>query len=191
MLTRSLLAISLIALFPAASWSAPREKIILIVRHGEKPETGPELTEQGQKRAQAYVGYFENFKLDGKAVHIDELYATADSKNSERERLTLEPLSKALGEPLHNQYKNKQVGDLATELLAKPVGDHILVCWHHGQIPNLVKALGADPSTLIPDGKWPGAHFDWVVVLRYDASGKLEANKTQILHEHLLPGDAP
>ncbi|MCG2991082.1 hypothetical protein, partial [Escherichia coli] len=70
---------------------------IAIIRHGEKPDSGTGLSPAGEKRAQAYSAYFQHLTLDGRPFRPDTLIATADSKNSARERLTLEPLSQALG----------------------------------------------------------------------------------------------
>jgi broad specificity phosphatase PhoE len=81
---------------------------VLIVRHAEKPESGTGLTPLGEARARLYAKYFEPFQEDGLSIPVDCLYAGADSKNSIRPRLTLEPLSKATGLPL--QRGNKRVG---------------------------------------------------------------------------------
>src|SRR5437870_2950563 len=70
---------------------------ILIIRHAEKPDSGPGLTPAGHERAEAYVQYFKTFTLDSKPLKLDALFAAADSEKSHRPRLTLEPLSKALG----------------------------------------------------------------------------------------------
>jgi len=93
--------------------SALRNEVILIVRHAEKPESGMELTPAGVQRAEAYTNYFRNFTVDSKPLHLDCLIAAADSKNSHRSRLTLEPLSKSLGLPLDLRYADKQAAELA------------------------------------------------------------------------------
>ena len=116
--------------------------------------------------------------------------AAADSSNSHRPRLTLEPLSQSLGLPLDIRYKNKESDQLAAELQSRPHGRHILICWHHGQIPALLQALGADPAKLLPGGKWPDDVFSWVIQLRYDEQGRLIFGETKRVSENLLPGDA-
>jgi hypothetical protein len=85
---------------------------VLIIRHAEKPDSGTGLSSAGEVRAQAYVGYFQHLTLNGIAFRPDTLIATADSKNSARERLTLEPLSRALGIPLDLRFDNKDIAGL-------------------------------------------------------------------------------
>src|SRR5438445_10733023 len=69
---------------------------VLIVRHGEKPDSGPGLSPEGEARAQAYVAYFQPFMLAGLAFRPDARVASADAKNSARERLTPTPLTQTL-----------------------------------------------------------------------------------------------
>lgn len=155
---------------------------VLIIRHAEKPPTGPELTPMGQARAQAYTHYFEPFREDQLNIAVDALYAGADSESSVRPRQTLEPLSKSTGLKLDTSISTKAPAALVTLLRTAPHGPHPLVAWRHGQIPALLSAFGASPS-LLPNGKWPDDTFDWVVVLRFDAAGKL--GSAQLVKEHL------
>lgn len=156
---------------------------VVIVRHGEKPDEGPGLSPQGEARAKAYVGYFEHLSLDGTPFRPDTLVASADSKNSARERLTLEPLAQALGLPIDQRFADKDVKQLAHALAGEGYGKSVLIAWHHGELAKLIEALGADPAKLLPDGRWPDDVFNWVVVLRYDHQGKLIADSPRLLHE--------
>jgi hypothetical protein len=162
---------------------------VLIIRHAEKPDSGSGLTSAGEARAYAYVNYFENFTLHGVTVRPDALFAAADSKESMRPRLTIEPLSHALGLSIDDRFSDKQSKELANALRAEPHGRVVLICWHHGEIPKLIHALGADSSALIPGDKWPSNVFGWVVVLRYDHRGKLIPGSVQVIPEHLMLDD--
>lgn len=146
---------------------------VLIVRHAEKPEAGPSLTALGAARAQQYATYFEPFHSGVFHFRVDALYAGSDSANSERPRLTLEPISKATGLPLNLEVGTKESEKLVTLLRTQPHGSHPLIAWRHGQMRALLLALGADPAQLLPDGKWPDAVFDWVILLQFDEAGKL------------------
>ena len=188
------LVIGLVAVLPASSAdvkaSGLKDTAVLVIRHAEKPDTGFELSPAGQKRAEAYTNYFKTYRLEGKPLKLDYLVATADSKNSHRPRLTIEPLGKALNLSVDSRFKNKQFQDLVDELLAKEHGKQILICWHHGEIPNLIHALGADPAKLLPEGKWPAEEFASVVELRFDHEGKLIPGSARLLKEGLMPGDS-
>jgi broad specificity phosphatase PhoE len=163
---------------PAAFTPSPlQDAVILVIRHAEKLEGGNELTAAGYRRAEAYVNYFKNFQVGEQPFKIDHIFAAADSKNSHRPRLTVMPLSRALKLPVDTRFKEKNFEVLAEELRTKPTGTNILICWHHTAIPGLLRALGADPDKLIPDGKWPSQVFNWAIELRYDHDGKLETSK--------------
>lgn len=160
---------------------------VIIIRHAEKPESGTGLAPEGKQRAAAYVDYFKKFKVDTTPVQITNLYAAGDSKESVRPRLTLEPLAKALRLRLDTTCKNKDFGTLSALLRSGPPDRTILICWHHGTIPDLVYALGGDPN-LFPTGKWPSDSYGGIVVMRYDQQGKLI--KAKFLNEHLMPRDS-
>lgn len=161
---------------------------ILIVRHAEKPDAGPELAPPGVQRAQAYARYFKKFSFDGKHVTPDYIVAASDSKNSMRPRLTCTPTSQALHLAIDTRYADKAYASLANDLESNPHGKVILVCWHHGEIPSLVNALGANWSQLSTERKWPTAVFGWVVALKYDKQGRL--THEELIHENLMPDDA-
>lgn len=146
---------------------------IYIIRHAEKPDEGPELTAAGEKRAEAYVDYFSRLRVDKQPVKIEHLFATADSKNSARPRLTLTPLSHALKLPIDLRFDPEDFQKLAEEIHAHDHGRCIVICWHHGTIPGLLAELGMEPARLLPGGEWPKDVFNWVLELRYDAEGKL------------------
>ena len=159
---------------------------ILIIRHAEKPDFGQHLSPEGKARAQAYVRYFQELRLDRKPARVDYLVAADDSEHSQRCRLTLEPLAEALGLKPDLRFQARQSLDLARELESRPHGKVILICWHHGEIPALVKALGADPKRLLPHGDWPDQQFGWLLKLRYDEQGQLIPGQTRRIKEHLL-----
>lgn len=147
---------------------------VLIVRHAEKPDEGSGLTAQGLARAQAYAHYFHPFVLDGHAVEMGVLYAAFDTKGSARPRLTLEPLSKATGLALDLRFSSDDPAALVKHLRDEAHAQPVLICWRHKRIPALLEAFGADAGTLLPQGKWPDAVYDRVIVLHFDAAGHLD-----------------
>lgn len=181
------LALALSAHAAGGTTTGLADATVLIVRHGEKPDSGSGLSPAGQARAQAYVAYFQPFMLDGAPFRPDVLMASADSKSSARERLTLTPLSQALKLPIDQRFADRDVQGLVAALSSEAHGKSILIAWHHGQLAKLIKAFGADAGSLLPNGKWPGDVFDWVVVLRFDHAGQLVPGSAKIIQEK-LPG---
>jgi hypothetical protein len=166
------------------------DNTVLIIRHSEKPEVGTGLTPMGEARARLYAKYFQPFQEEGLSVPVDCLYAGADSQSSIRPRLTLEPLSKATGMPLHLKVGTKDSNALVVQLKTEAHGRHPLIAWRHGEIPALLRAFGASPEKLLPDGKWPDEVFDWVIVLNMGPDGQLLA--ARVIHEQLkVPVSVP
>lgn len=173
----------------------PSNSTVLLIRHGEKPESGTGLSPAGQARAQAYVAYFQNYSIDGTPIRLKYLFATADSDDSHRPRLTITPLAKALGLEIDDKHADKDYGKVAHDLLTHPKydGADVLVCWHHGEMLDLAAALGATADVLPPSAnwpaKWPGEVFGWVMQLHYGGDGKLVPAQTLCLNEELMFGD--
>jgi len=174
----------------ADSQEGPKNSVILIIRHAENPPNGHGLSPRGEERAKAYINYFLNFTVDSKRLEPNAVVVAADSKHSHRPRLTVQPFAKAANLTIDSRFANKQPADLAAALRASYQGKVILICWHHGQIPAVLRALGADPATLLPGGKWPRDVYDWVIMVSFDENGHLIPDRTKRISEHLLPGDS-
>ncbi|UDL89017.1 histidine phosphatase family protein [Mesorhizobium sp. PAMC28654] len=178
-----LLATVLLAQAKSAGTGGLADATVVIIRHGEKPDSGTDLSPAGQAHAEAYVGYFQHLVLDGVPFRPDVLVASADSRNSARERLTLTPLSQALKLPIDQRFADKEVKPLFEALASESHGKSILIAWHHGELAKLLHAFGADPDALLPNGKWPGSVFNWTVVLRYDHAGQLIPGSAKIIQQ--------
>ena len=174
----------------AYSQDGPKDAVVLIIRHAEDGGTGHDLAPRGHERAEAYKNYFLNLTADSKRLEPNVVLAAKDSKQSHRPRLTVEPFAKAAKLPIDTRFGNNQSIELAADLRANHQGKVILICWRHGNIPALLRALGAKPEDLLPRGKWPNSVYDWVILLRYDQDGRLIPASTRRINEHLMPGDS-
>ena len=187
--------LSLSGICSSHAWAQPAQtyladNTVLIIRHSEKPEAGTGLTRLGEERARLYAKYFEPFQEQGLSIPVDSLYAGADSKNSMRPRLTLEPISKSTGLTLHHNVGTKDSEALVRELKTEAHGRHPLIAWRHGEIPALLTAFGASPQKLLPNGKWPDDVFDWVIVLVMGPDGQVSS--ARLIHEQLkMPVSVP
>lgn len=162
---------------------------ILIIRHAEKPSTGSGLSPEGEARAHAYVHYFQKFRVGAQRLTPEYIVAADDSDHSQRSRLTVEPVAQALGMKPDLRFQAKRSQDLVQELQSSPHGKVLLICWHHHEIPELLRRLGADPEELLPGGEWPAPQFGWVLRLSYDKNGQLDTKQSKRIKEHLMPTD--
>ena len=195
----SFLALAMIACAPldAAVFSGPASSpssglsgsTVLIIRHAEKPMSGTGLTHAGQVRAFAYAKYFRNFHFSGAPLQIDTLVAASDTDNSDRPRLTLDPLSCATAMPVQQPFPSADVDGLARWLRVGPPRRTILIAWHHSEIGRLVAALGGDPRQVLPDGRWPSSVYDRVVVLQYDKAGAVVPSASGVVTENISARD--
>jgi hypothetical protein len=166
-----------------------RNVTVLIIRHAEKPDNGSGLTPRGEQRAVAYADYFDPLRLDDATLQPQRLISTSDSKDSERPRLTLTPLATRLQLPIEQRFADKQVDKLVGSLREQNQASVVLIAWHHGKLDELINAFGANADSLLGRDKWPGDVYNWVVVLHFDDRGELIPSRSQLVHEHLLPGD--
>jgi hypothetical protein len=173
----------------AHAQDGPKNSVVLIIRHAEDADTGDGISPLGQKRADAYTNYFLNLTVDSKHLEPEVIFAAKDSKKSHRPRVTVAPLAKAAKLKIDTRFGNSQSAELAADLRANYQGKVILVCWRHPYIPALVGALGANAKTFLPNGKWPGAVFNWVILLSFDQEGRLIPSSSRRIQEHLVPGD--
>jgi hypothetical protein len=158
---------------------------VLIIRHAEKPtdDTDKDLSSRGAGRAAALPSLFlipPTFKTKPAPFATpDFLFATAESKNSNRPVETITPLSKALSDMhIHKKHVDKDYQAVVDEIFgdAKYAQKVVLICWHHGKIPDLGKAVAkkaknADKLEKEVPAKWHGTVFDRVWLFTFDDAG--------------------
>ena len=152
---------------------------IMLIRHGEDGgDVNYHLSPEGAKRAQALAQLF-----GPRLPKPDIIIATRASKASDRPMETVEPLAKVLHLPIDNRFKDDDYVTLAHDLLTdeRYSGKVVLVCWHHGKMPKLARALGVNDAP-----KWPNSQFDHVWVIDYSKKGRARMDD---LPQRLLPGD--
>lgn len=168
---------------------------VLIIRHGEKPATGTDLTVAGQERTQAYTVYFQNYSANGTPLKLNYLFAAADSNDSHRPRLTIEPLSKAIGVSIDASHKDKDYKQVADDIKghSKYDNSNVLICWHHEEILDLASKLGVDPTKLPSTANWPpswpGSVYGWLLQISFDGNGNVQPSQTFCINEALMHDD--
>ena len=138
------------------------------MRHAEKPDDprDPDLSPAGAARAKALTRYIPDQFGDP-----DLIFAASISKHSRRPYETVAPLAKHTGTPFDATIADQDYAALAADLLEGEhfAGKQVVVCWHHGNIPSLMRELGA-ASTDYPD-PWDPEVFDLILKLEYPADG--------------------
>jgi hypothetical protein len=160
-------------LVTSISWGAPAQ--VLIIRHGEKPDTGNDLSSAGQERAQNLISYFEknpDVTRYGTPVAIYGFGPGADD-GSLRGIETVTPLADALGLKVQSQFTKNDLQPIVDEVMSKPTydGKMVLICWEHKMIPALAHQFGADQA---PDA-WAGSDV-YDQVWEIDFSGETVSN---------------
>lgn len=165
---------------------------VIIIRHGEKPGNpatdseadGIDLSTRGFERAGALAPFITD--TFGKP---DFLFASQATKHSNRPVETITPLANSLGLEIDSKHPDDDFQKVADDILgnAKYAGKLILICWHHGKIPELTAALGGVP----PYAPWPGYIFDRVWKIDYPAGSRTTRNlAVQNTPQMLLYGDS-
>jgi broad specificity phosphatase PhoE len=147
---------------------AEKPQFILVMRHAEKSAdpADQDLTLAGEARATALAKY-----IPDTFGEPDFIFAAAISKHSARPYETVKPLSKRTGVPIDSTLADQDYAVLAHDLLSDTdfAGKRIVVCWHHGNIPSLMHALGA-ASGDYPD-PWDPSVFNLILRIDYSVGG--------------------
>lgn len=160
---------------------------IIMMRHGEKPPQGNELSQQGWERAKALPSLFENrseFQQFGRPV---ALYAMTPAKpgGSIRAIQTLKFVSEKLKVTINSEFTRDQVAELVKDISNNKNFENkmIVICWEHTVLIDIAKELGVENSL-----DWPSIQYDRVWLLTYSKDNKLI--KFENLPEKLLPTDS-
>jgi len=162
---------------------------ILLMRHAEKLTDGRiDLAPAGFARAKDLPELFLGSSAGAtpKFPPPDVLFATHQSKHSNRPFETVEPLSQALNLSINTDFADDDYASLAKLLLSgKYAGKVVLVAWHHGTLAQFAAALGVDPQP----APWPSTQFDrvWRIDWRNGSQGKPTLTD---LPQQLMPGDS-
>jgi hypothetical protein len=161
-------------------------KEILIIRHAEKPKDGPNLSDQGKTRADKLIMLFEkSADRPNPLPKPDFIFAAKNTDESHRPLETVTPLAATWKMTPNSDIRDKDFDELVKELTnPKYAGKVVLICWHHGKMPKLAKALGAKGT---PD-PYPEEVFDRVWRITYD--GEDHAAKFVNQPQKLLSGDS-
>lgn len=141
---------------------------VVIIRHGEKPPMGNNLSCMGMNRALQLAGV-----LAQKFGKVDAIFAPAVNNgrttNQARMFQTISPYAIKNNLDINTKYMVSDVNGVATALQA--MNGTILVVWEHNAIEKLVRSLGiADKQ------QWGADDFDSIWIITW-ANGKAVLTK--------------
>ncbi|MFL5787677.1 MAG: histidine phosphatase family protein [Flavisolibacter sp.] len=133
---------------------------IIIIRHGEKPDKGDNLSCQGLNRALQLPSVIKNkFGLP------DKIFVptpnSGKSTSTSRMYQTIVPFAIKYNLKINTKYDVKDTKAIA-EALGKESGTVLLV-WEHKAILKIVKAIGVDDPGL----SWDDNDFDSIWIISY------------------------
>jgi hypothetical protein len=132
---------------------------VIIVRHGEKPEDGDQLSCEGQNRALKLPEILVAKYGKPGATFVPALGLGASTSHA-RMFQTVAPFAIKYNLPINTRFDEKDAAGVATDVLARQ--GTVLMVWEHSMIPELAKQLGvASPP------KWKGRDFDTIWVITY------------------------
>jgi hypothetical protein len=163
-----LAGVALISAAISIGAAAAPEKVV-IIRHGEKPAQGDNLSCQGENRAlQLSKVLHEKFKTPD-YTYVPSL-GLGKSTSHSRMFQTVSPFAIKYNLAVNSKFGEKDYGGVAKNVLGKT--GTVLLVWEHSAIPGLAQALGVDnpPS-------WDGKDFDSIWVITF-ADGKASLSTT-------------
>jgi hypothetical protein len=128
-----------------------------------------------------FHGSYREVPVKGSAPRFptpQHIFATQNSKNSKRPTETVGPLATALKVPLNDGFgdNDDDIKKMTNAILSEYHGDIVLICWHHGTIPDIAKALGIGRPP-----KWDGKVFDRVWQITFPKGKATLTDSAQML----------
>ncbi len=159
---------------------------IILLRHAEKPSQGPELSQEGFRRAHALTLLFSTNETILKFGIPVAIYAAAPHRpgSSIRSIQTMIPLATSLNLKLNQQFTKAQSREMVKNVLENPmhIGATVVICWSHEGLPEIAKFFGVIDAP----SKWNSAVFNRFWVLRSDGT---QVKVFMDLPQLLLPED--
>ena len=147
------------------------------------PQLSCKLRHHHYEGEEEFIGVYRQIPLKGTAPRFtapDFIFATQMSKHSNRPIETVTPLAAALDQHIDDDYADddKDIKKMVSAILNEQafVGKVVLVCWHHGTIPDIAKGLGiAKPP------KWDGKVFDRIWQITFPKGKATLTDSAQML----------
>ena len=137
---------------------------VVLIRHGEKPASGNELSCQGINRANALPAVIKaRIGLPG-IVYVPYSAPTSTAKHS-RMYQTIAPFTDKYRLLLNSDYKVDDIRGVTQNIL-KQKGT-VLVVWEHNGLEDIAEQLGIDGKL-----RWKDSDYDGIWIITFSKKGK-------------------
>lgn len=133
---------------------------VIIIRHGEKPDSGYNLSCKGYNRSLALPGFFTAKFGVPDYTYVPEI-KTGKNTKSVRMYQTVVPFAVQYNLVINSKYEENDSTRMATEILQKT--GTVLMVWNSSAIPAIVRSLGIVNKDL----KWEEADYDSIWIINF------------------------
>jgi hypothetical protein len=180
-----LAAVCLSAGYQAAAQLIPEGVIlrVVIIRHGEKPAQGDNLSCQGLNRALALPAVLDTVTGKPDFTYVPELKTGGTKTSSVRMFQTVTPFAVQQNLVINSQFKENDTSNAAKDVRTRT--GMVLMVWEHGNIPGLARQLGVKGNL-----SWKGTDFDSIWIIDFskkDKKGKAKDPVLTIEQENITP----
>jgi hypothetical protein len=132
---------------------------VLIIRHGEKPVRGENLTCQGENRARQIPAVLERKfgKID--SIYVPTVVSRGNKTLHSRMFQTATPVAVRNGLEINSQFSAADADQVAQSVREKK--GTVLLVWNHTAIARLAQSLGVSVPV------WQDNDFDRMLIIRY------------------------
>ncbi len=154
---------------------------VVIIRHGEKPDSGDNLSCAGLNRALALPAVLDTVTGVPDYTYVPTI-STGKKTSSVRMFQTVTPFAVQKNLTINSEYKETDTVKVAKKVMEKK--GMVLMVWEHGNIPGLARNLGVKGNLT-----WNGADFDsiWIIDFKKDPTGKKKSPTLTIEQENITP----
>lgn len=151
---------------------------VIIIRHGEKPEEGDNLSCAGLNRALALPAVLDQLLPTPPTCTYVPIIGTNDNSTSQARMFqTVTPYAVRHNLCVNSDYAVDNAAGLARELRRQR--GTALVVWEHHAISEITKSLG-----LTQELEWPDEDFDSIWVIEFSGGGAKGKAKRPTLTRH-------
>lgn len=156
---------------------------VVIIRHGEKPDKGDNLSCKGLNRALALAHVLDTVTGKPDYIYVPTI-KVGKKTSSDRMFQTVSPFAIQQNLDINTNYAETDSTGAAKDVLKKQ--GMVLMVWEHTNIPPLARALGV-PGQL----SWSGKDFGsiWIIDYRTSKKGHLKFKSFHIEQENINPSD--